>query len=227
MELLERCMTRHSHDRPMSRRTAMSLLFGGGAAIASGCSNGRFSLLGYSTAPLYDSTIRTVYLPMFRTRMFETTPYRGIEFTLTREVANAIESKTPMKILSDPNGADTELQGSVLAVNKLLTNRTPFNGARQIALYLLVEVVWHDLRPGQEGKILTNPKRRDGATPPIDIPFDADIPLTAPNPDKAQPVLLTSYGRALPELGETSTSAIQMAIKNMAVSIVSAMEEPW
>jgi len=218
-------MTRFQHHSPISRRTAMAMLFGGSAAIATGCKS--FGLLGYSTAPNYDPGIRTVYVPMFKCRMLQTSPFRGIEFTMTRTVVDAIESKTPMKVISDPHGADTELQGTVLSVNKLITNRTPFNGAREIALFLYVEVVWHDLRPGHEGKILTNSKRREGASPPIDFPFDPGIPPTTVGPDKAQPVVLTTAGRAIPELGETITTGLQMAIDRMAVQIVGAMEQPW
>src|SRR3954452_22749391 len=113
------------HNRRITRRAALAALFGGSAATAAGCaSGGHFGLLGYSTAPNYDPGIRTVYLPCFKTRIIETTPYRGMEFTLTRKVGDAIESKTPMKVLSDPDGADTELQGTIVGLTKLLTNRT-------------------------------------------------------------------------------------------------------
>src|SRR5215211_5030104 len=113
------------HDRRLlSRRTALIALFGG----AAGCTHGgHFDLLGYSTEPNYDPSIRTVYVPQFRTKVFETVPYRGMEMTLTRKVIDAIESKTPMKVLSDPDGADTELQGTMTALSKVLTNRTQFN----------------------------------------------------------------------------------------------------
>jgi len=218
-------MTNPLQDQPISRRQAMTLLFGGSAAIATGCKS--FGLLGYSTTPNYDPSISTVYVPMFKCRMLETSPFRGIEFTMTRAVVDAINSKTPMKVLSDPNGADTELQGTVIGVTKLLTNRTPFNEVREVAIYLYVEVVWHDLRPGNEGKVLTNPRQRNGSNPPINVPFDPTIPITAPGPEKPQAVQLTSIGRAIPELGESITTGLQMAINRMAVNIVSAMEQPW
>ena len=216
------------HDRPISRRSALAVLFGGGAAVAAGCTHGgHFGLLGYSTAPNYDPEIRTVYVPIFKSKVFETTPYRGMEFTLTRKVIDAIESKTPMKVLSDPDGADTELQGTVTGLSKLLVNRTPFNEAREVALYLTCEVVWHDLRPGHEGRILTNPRNRDGAVPPLDFPFDPENPPLPPKPDVPRPVQISANGRAMPEVGETSTTALHMAIDRLAVKIVSAMEQPW
>src|SRR6478735_11149430 len=152
-------MTQPHHPRRITRRAALAALFGGGAATAVGCaSGGHFGMLGYTTAPNYDPTINTVYVPCFKTRVIETTPYRGMEMTLTRKVIDAIESKTPMKVVSDCDGADTELQGTVVAMSKLLTNRTPFNEALEIALYISCEIVWFDLRPGHEGKVLTNPR---------------------------------------------------------------------
>jgi hypothetical protein len=215
-------------DGRMTRRTALAALLGGGAAAAAGCaSGGHFSLLGYTTAPNYDPSIHTVYVPIFKTKVLETSPYRGVEMTLTRQVVDAIESKTPMKVLSDPDGADTELQGTVTALSKLHANRTPFNEAREVVLYLTVQLVWFDLRPGCDHKILTNPRRRDDSVPIEAVPFDPTNPPPPPGPDVPRPVTIVTSGRAIPELGESNTTALQMAIDRMAVRIVSAMEQPW
>ena len=216
----------HPHDRRLlSRRSALIALFGG----AAGCTHGgHFGLLGYSTEPNYDPGIRTVYVPQFRTRVFETVPYRGMEIFLTRKVIDTIESRTPMKVLSDPDGADTELQGTVTALSKVLTNRTPFNEVREAALYVTCEVVWFDLRPGHEGEILTNPRRRDGTVPPPGgFQFDPDNPPPPPRPDVPRPVLVSANGRFMPEVGESSTTGLNMALDRLAVKIVSAMEQPW
>jgi hypothetical protein len=212
-------------DPLLTRRAALAALFGGGALTAAGCASG--GLFGYTTKPNYDPTIQTVYVPVFRTKVLETTPNRWMEMTLTRKVVDAIEWKTPMKVLSDPDGADTELQGTVVGLAKIPTNRTPFNETREIMLQLAVEVVWHDLRPGNEGRILTNPRRRDDTVPLAEIPFDPHNPPPCPAPDVPRPVVLRSNGRAVPELGESYTTALHMAIDRMAVRIVSAMEEPW
>ena len=190
--------------------------------------HGHLDLLGYTTAPNYDPEIRTVYVPVFRTKVFETTPYRGMEMTLARKVIDAINSKTSMRRISDPDGADTELQGTVVALSKILTNRTQFNEAREVSLYLTCEIVWHDLRPGHEGQILTNPRRKDGTVPPIGgFQFDPDNPPLPPKPDVPRPVQVSANGRAMPEVGETNTTALDMAMNRLAVKIVSAMEQPW
>lgn len=208
----------------MHRRTALKLLLGGGSAALTGCAGG---FLGYTTQPNYDPSIATVYVPVFRTAVFETTPYRGIEMQVTREVIDAIESKTPMKVLSHPDEADTELQGNVVGLYKQLVNRTPYNEVREMSLFLAVQIVWHDLRPGNEGKVLTNPKGRRVGEPLEAIPFDlrASIPKVAP--ELPQPVTITTVGRGVIELGETNTSALAMAVRRMGTQVVNAMEEPW
>lgn len=208
-----------------TRRRALALLLGGAAAVAGGC--GHLSMLGYTTRPNYDPSIRTVYVAGFKTKAFETGPYRGLEDVLTRKVVDAIESKTPFKVVSDPDGADTELQGVVVSLTKLLQNRTRFNEVRELDLQVAVEIVWHDLRPGNEGRVLTNPRARDNTPVGLDVPFDPTVPPAPLKPDAPRPVRLYADGRALVELGETSTSALNMALDRLAVQIVSAMEEPW
>jgi Lipopolysaccharide-assembly len=212
----------------ITRRTAISTLLGGGLAFLSGCANdGHFSILGYSTQPNYDCTIRSVYVPIFKSKIFETTPYRGMEFELTRAVIDYIEQKTPYKVVSDPDRADSELQGTIVILTKNVVNRTRFNEVRDLELNLGVQIVWHDLRPGNEGKILSNPKKKSDLLPPVDLTFDPAVPEPHPGPDKPQPVLLTATGRGIPELGETSTTALSSAIKQVAKKIVDAMEKPW
>jgi hypothetical protein len=221
-----------THRLP-SRRTALFTLLGSGIATLTGCaSGGHFGLLGYSTEPNYDPDIRTVYVPMFKTKVFETTPYRDLEMTLTRFVVDAIESRTPMKVISDPARADSELadselQGTVTLLRKTLMNRTPYNGAREIELALGVEIVWHDLRPGKEGRILSNPKKRNQNLPEVEGLFDPSNPPPPIAPDAPAPVFLLTAGRAIPELGESNTSALNMAMQRMAISITHAMEKTW
>jgi hypothetical protein len=59
--------------------------------------------------------------------------------------------------------------------------------------------------------------------------FDPDIPAPpqAGIVPAALPVRLVGTGRLLPELGETNSSALKLAIDNLAVQVVSMMEKPW
>ena len=109
-----------------------------------------------------------------------------------------------------------------------LTNRTPFNEVREAALYISCEIVWFDLRPGHDGEILTNPRRKEGTVPPLGgFQFDPDNPPLPPKPDAPRPVVVSANGRFIPEVGESTTTGLNMALNRMAVKIVSAMEQPW
>lgn len=222
-------MERTIHEpTPPTRRQALLAMLGLGSALSLGCASGKnFSILGYSTEPNYDPDIRTVYVPIFKTTVLETTPYRGMEFTLTRKVIDAIEAVTPFKVISDPDRADTELQGTIVTLRKTPLNRTQFNEGRDIEIVVGVEIVWHDLRPGHEGKILTNPQPRKSALDAGAIPFDPENPPVPAGPQKPQPVLVVDRGRVVAELGETTTTGLDMALKRISVKIVSAMERPW
>jgi len=212
----------------MTRRQALRGLLGLGASLSLGCTTGgNFCVLGYTSEPNYDPDIRTVHVPMFKATVLETTPFRGMEFKLTREVITQLEATTPFKVIDDPDGADTELQGTVVSLRKQLLNRTPFNETREHELILGVEIVWHDLRPGREGKILTNSQPKKSALDAMAESFDPLNPALPNKPDRPRPVLISDSGRVVQELGETSTSGLDMAIKKVAGKIVFAMEKPW
>src|SRR5947208_344009 len=71
-----------------------------------------FCVLGYTTQPNYDTSIHTVHVPIFK----NDTLRRGLEFELTRAVVREIEAKTPYKVVSDCNHADTELTGTIVTL---------------------------------------------------------------------------------------------------------------
>ena len=61
------------------------------AAAAAGCQNGP-AIFGYQLGAdaLYDPNIRTVYVPVFNNRAFQTTPHRGFEVDVTQAVVREI-----------------------------------------------------------------------------------------------------------------------------------------
>jgi hypothetical protein len=100
-------------------------------------------------------------------------------------------------------------------------NRNQLNEVREAEYIVGVEVIWRDLRTGE---ILSN--RRPRIDPPP-VPFDpqnipADPPVLPP-----APVLVQAVGRMLPEVGESTATALQMAMDRLAIQIVSMMEKPW
>lgn len=184
-----------------------------------GCTgDGHFTLLGYSSRPNYDSNIKTVYVPIPETRSFR----REVEFELQKAIVRAIEDRTPYKVTSDCNRADTKLVVSVATYTKGLVNRNQLNEVREAEWVLTADVTWTDLRSGE---ILSQP--RGGSRTPAPPPFDPDNP---PPPDvkpKAQPVRITSTARELPELGESWASAQKLLVDRMGIQITQMMESPW
>ena len=198
----------------------------GGLLAAAGCrGNGDFSLLGYSTAPPYDPDIRTVYIPVFKNPIFHTTPYRGIEVDLTEEIVRELNSRrTPMRVVSDPAKADTELIGTVTNVSKIVRNPSLFFLPREFEVVISCQVVWRD-----------NRKTRNlsgGVRPPVDTPdapFDPSRePPPPPGPElQAQTSNVNGFGRVVAELGESNATGAQAATKQIAKQIVNMMERPW
>jgi hypothetical protein len=221
--------------RSISRRRFLSL-----AALAplaaAGCRSDGFKLFGYQAGAgaLYDPNIRTVYVPLFNNRAFQTTPYRGFEVDVTQAVIREIGKTTPFRVTSDYEKADTELLGNIVTIQKNLLNRNQLNQTREGEVVVWVDVVWRDLR---DGMILSNPRPRPlpgrvVPNPQIDeppIPFDPNVPVP-PDPrqlEQPAPVRLIATGRFLPELGETNATASQKVQQQIAVQIVSMMEKKW
>ena len=196
------------------------------AAVASGCrGNGDFSVLGYSTAPPFDPDIRTVYIPVFKNPVYHTTPYRGIEADLTEEIVRELNSRrTPMRVVSDPTKADTELIGTVTNVAKIVRNPNLFFLPREFDVVVSCQVVWRDNRKTRN---LSGGVRNPVAAP--DAPFDSSRePPPPPGPDlQPQVSIVSGFGRVLPELGESNATGAQAATKQIAKQIVNMMERPW
>ncbi len=210
----------------MTRRTFLLLSLGAAAPLALGCrSGGNFRLLGYTTEPQFDPDIRSIYIPTFKLTAFITSPYRGIDVDVTKAVVEELAARrSPMKIVSDPSRADTELIGTIVTVGKNVLNRNPQNLIREAEVFLAVDLVWRDLRSGE---ILTNGK--PAARPPAAGPFDPSVgvaPEVKADPVPV-PIRVFASGRALPELGESNATAEQMAARWLAKQIVNMMERNW
>jgi hypothetical protein len=182
---------------------------------------------------------------MFKNRTYR----RGLEMDLTRAVVREIEAKTPYKVVNNCDEADTELLGTIVSVNKALVNINQENEVREAEMTLGVEVIWRDRRTGD---ILSKPTRPsaaqtvpgqagpslNGALPSINgaLPGPGD-PTRAPPfvlPDEpppniipAPPVLIQAVDHYIPELGQSTASGLAGAVNQLAIQIVSMMEQPW
>ena len=195
------------------------------AAVPACQGTGDFCLLGYTTKPPFDDDIRSVYIPIFKTTAFHTSPFRGIEADLTQEIVEELaRRRSPIRVVSDPSRADTELIGTITRINKQVYNRNQVNLNREYEIQVTIEVVWRDLRTG---RVLSG--RREPALPSRPDPFDPCLPPPPPAPVEqvATPIPLMGVGRTLPELGESTTTATQTALRNLAAQIVNMMESPW
>jgi len=213
-----------------TRRRFLGLTAAGPLALA-GCRG--FTIFGYQVgaAALYDENISTIYVPVFNNRAFQTNPFRGIEVSITQAVIHEIGAKTPFRVVSDPERADTELLGNVVSIVKNPLNRTQQNTLREGEVVVTVDVVWRDLR---DGTILSAPRkpRLPGTPAPADekpIPFDPNVPLPPPGCE-VQPIVparIVAGGRYVMELGETNSSAALRVENAIAIQIVSMMEKKW
>jgi hypothetical protein len=200
------------------RRSWLPCLLAGVACVLPSCtSDGHINILGYTSRPNYDLTIKTVFVPIFKNLTFR----RGLEFDLTRAVIREIEAKTPYKVISNEARADTILTGTIVALNKNIINIDPLNEVRQAETLLSVQVAWVDNRPGSRGDVLSQPRKPD-APPGVAVNIPPGTPLPPPPPTAVQ-----SLATFIPELGESLTTAEQKNVNRLAIQIVSLMEKPW
>ena len=84
-------------------------------ALLAGCKNGGdFTLVGYTTKPPFDPGIRSVYIPVFKNVAFHDGPDLRIEVDLTQAIVEELNRRrSPIRVVSDPAHADTELIGTV------------------------------------------------------------------------------------------------------------------
>ena len=197
-----------ARTRTVGRMLLPALLF-----ILPSCGwDGQLSILGYTTQPNYDMSIKTIRVPMFKNDTF----VQGLEFELTRAVVREIEQKTPFKVVGMGCSADTELTGTIIGYTKTIINRNQLNEVREAETTLTVQIVWRDLRTGE---ILSQPKRKPEPLPPL-----GDTP---PPPPKPGSTVVSSVASFIPEVGQSITTARQDNVRRLAVQIVSMMEKPW
>lgn len=93
---------------------------------------------GYSVRPPYDMSVKTVYVPIFRSQTFR----REIQLQLTELVIKEIEKRTPYKVVGRLEDADTILEGTVNYADKNTVVENPFNLPRQLTTTIQASVNW-------------------------------------------------------------------------------------
>ena len=98
---------------------------------------------GYSSRSLYRTDIKSVYVQEFESESFR----RGIEFELTRAIAQQLELHSPFKVISDRSKADSILYGSISRVSEnILAQQRELDRPTTNEITIVTEVTWKDLR---------------------------------------------------------------------------------
>jgi hypothetical protein len=92
----------------------------------------------YNFRAPFDKSVRTVYVPTFKSQTFR----RDMNFTMTDLVIKEIEKRTPYKVVGNPEGADTILDGTVNFADKNLVVENPNNYPRQLTAMINATVSW-------------------------------------------------------------------------------------
>ena len=201
-------------NRSLSYAGSSFFLLAASLLSLSACSStGDISLFGYSTHSQYAQDIHTVHVPIFKNRTY----VRGVEFQLTEAVIKEIESKTPWKVVNDPNSADAELLATIITMPKRVITNNQLREVREGEITLGVEVVWRNCRTGQP----VLPPHPDETDPLL----GAASGLTPPQPDKK--IIVQRSAPFIVELGESTATAKQEVVIDLAKQIVSMLETPW
>ncbi len=118
----------------LHRRECLRLAVATLAAAVAGC--------GYSVRPPYNSSIRTVYVPVFKSYRFRT----DLNIQLTQMLIEEINRRTPYRVVSDPAKADARLEGTVAFDDKNVLVENPYNLPRHILATMSVNVTFTDNR---------------------------------------------------------------------------------
>jgi hypothetical protein len=164
--------------------------------LSAGCAGYRF---GNNT--LYAANVRTIYVPIFQSDSYRTTPSIDIGERLTEAVCKEIERRTPFKVVGTAEDADSVLTGRLVADTKRMVVESPTDQSRMVQMNYQVLVTWAD---------------RGGA-----VLAKGDVPLPAASVDVGQAANL------VPEYGRSVASTQQEAIIKIAQQVVGLMEEPW
>jgi len=149
------------------------------------------------THSLYAPDVATVYVPMIESDSYR----RDLGERLTEAVVKQIELKTPYKVVGTP-AADSILSAKLRRDERKVQAENIYDDPRLYETTLWVEVTWLN-------------RRRTPLVPmqTLEVPADA--------------VGISQASHLIPEVGQSVATTQQEAIEQLAVQIVSTMEEPW
>ena len=111
---------------PLGLRIGLVVL----AAAVGGC--------GYSIRAPFDKSVKTVFVPIFKTQSFR----RDLNTNLCELIQKEIMQRTPYKVVGRPEDADTILEGTINYADKNIVVENPFNLPRELNATIAVSVKW-------------------------------------------------------------------------------------
>jgi hypothetical protein len=181
---------RHTMPMPSWAMVAGVLL------VAGGCATYRVG-----NASLYAPNVRTIYVPIFESDSYRTTPAIDVGERLTEVVCKEIEKRTPFKVVGSEAAADSVLTGRIVADTKRMVVESPTDQSRMVEMNYQLLVTWAD----RGGSVIAS----------------GEVPLPAATVDVGQAAAL------VPEFGRSVVSTQQEALVRLAQQVVGLMEEPW
>jgi len=127
-------------DARILRNRVVPLVLAMAVACQAGC--------GYSVRAPFDPSVRTVYVPVFRSISFR----RDLNWQLTDLVIKEIEKRGGYKVVGNPKDADTILEGQISVADKNIIVENPNNLPRQLNSTITVYVNWTHNPPTKEEK---------------------------------------------------------------------------
>ena len=146
---------------------------------------------------LYAPDVATVYVPMIESDSFR----RDLGEQLTEAVVKEIELKTPFKVVETPD-ADSILSARLVGDTKSVVVENRNDDPRTVEHRLVAKVTWLN-------------RQRE----PLRTPHTLSLPPNFLSIGQTSSLIAAS--------GQSTVSAQQRAIAELAEQIVATMEEPW
>ena len=146
---------------------------------------------------LYRNDVRTVYVPVIRNDSFR----NDLGVRLTEAVQKAIEERTPFKVTGDP-AADSVLTCRVISDSKQVLTETDTDEPRALDNSISIEAAWVN----RQGLVLMENRI---------LPADQLA------------LFFQQSSRMVPEAGQTSATAFQNVVDDLADQIVNQMQVRW
>jgi hypothetical protein len=93
---------------------------------------------GYTVRAPFDKNVKTVFVPVLRTQSYR----RDLNLNLTEMIQKEIMQRSSYKVVGNPEGADTILEGTINFADKNTVVENPFNLPRELNASVNVAVKW-------------------------------------------------------------------------------------